>query len=187
MYKEQQQDTIEESSYAMNNQPSNGDSSIDLKGKSSTETNETEDKVGSADEDKMSVQSTQIEHKEAPAEDFSSLVGTVMSDTSIAMDSEQTAKEDIDELVQSSSDTISSDKAGFDEANYMNGGVLDGILEKAVEEESKDTCDKDNDTIDLLKKEVQICTVFFLAFFEHYMHLSFIHKYVHILFNEPRI
>ncbi|XP_031272151.1 LOW QUALITY PROTEIN: phospholipase SGR2-like [Pistacia vera] len=94
-YKEQQ-DTIEESSHAMNNQPSNGGSSADLKGKSSTKTNESEDKVGSADEDDlMSVQSTHLEHEEAPAEDFSSLVGTVVSDTATAIDSEQTAKEDM--------------------------------------------------------------------------------------------
>ncbi|KAJ0080905.1 hypothetical protein Patl1_10713 [Pistacia atlantica] len=114
MYKEQE-DTIEESSHALNNQPSNGDSSTDLKGKSSTETNETEDKVGSADEDKMGVQSAHLEHQEAPAEDFSSLVGTVVSDTAAAMDFEQTAKEDTDQLVQSSSDTMSSDMAGFNE------------------------------------------------------------------------
>ncbi|KAJ0024171.1 hypothetical protein Pint_07041 [Pistacia integerrima] len=63
-YKEQQ-DTIEESSHTMNNQPSNGGSSADLK-----------------------------EHEEAPAEDFSSLVGTVVSDTATATD-EQTTKEDM--------------------------------------------------------------------------------------------
>ncbi|XP_044510209.1 phospholipase SGR2 isoform X3 [Mangifera indica] len=151
MYKEHK-DAIEESSHAMNNQTSIGDSLTNLKGTSSAEMIETVDKVGSADEDRMSVQSTLLEHEEAPGEDFSAPVDTVMLGTAKAM--EQTAKEDVHEFIQSSSDIVSSDNGGFNEANHMNGAGLDGFLEKAAEEGSKDTCDNDNNTIDLLEKEI---------------------------------
>ncbi|KAJ0081999.1 hypothetical protein Patl1_10722 [Pistacia atlantica] len=69
----------------------------------------------------MRLQSTHLGHEEVPAEDFSSLVGTAVSDTATATDSKQTAKKDINQSVQSSSDTMSSDKAGFSEANCMSG------------------------------------------------------------------
>ncbi|KAJ0018090.1 hypothetical protein Pint_10600 [Pistacia integerrima] len=79
----------------------------------------------------MSVQSTHLEHKEA-LPNFSifscGYLLLVHRNTATRAD----AKEDIDQLVQSSSDTMSSDKAGFNEANRMNGGI-DSLKAKIAE------------------------------------------------------
>ncbi|KAL9432382.1 hypothetical protein AB3S75_027419 [Citrus x aurantiifolia] len=144
----------EESSPDMNNQPSRCNSSTNLENNISTMMNDTREKVNPADEDTMTVQSTQVTHK-GNSEDLSPIMGPVMSDsgdiTATAMVSEQIGDKDVQEMVHGSSDTFFAQNGGLNEATYKDFGVKD--MEKMIEEDCLNTSDKDK-TINLLIEEI---------------------------------
>ncbi|KAH9725512.1 phospholipase SGR2 [Citrus sinensis] len=144
----------EESSPDMNNQPSRCNSSTNLENNISTMMNDTREKVNPADEDTMSVQSTQVMH-EGNSEDLSPIMGSVISDsgdiTATAMVSERIGDNDVQEMVHGSSDTFFAQNDGLNEATYKDFGVKD--MEKMIEEDCLNTSDKDK-TINLLIEEI---------------------------------
>ncbi|KAH9781609.1 phospholipase SGR2 [Citrus sinensis] len=144
----------EESSPDMNNQPSRCNSSTNLENNISTMMNDTREKVNPADEDTMTVQSTQVMH-EGNSEDLSPIMGPVMSDsgdiTATAMVSERIGDKDVQEMVHGSSDTFFAQNGGLNEATYKDFGVKD--MEKMIEEDCLNTSDKDK-TINLLIEEI---------------------------------
>lgn len=144
----------EESSPDMNNQPSRCNSSTNLENNISTMMNDTREKVNPADEDTMTVQSTQVTHK-GNSEDLSPIMGPVMSDsgdiTATAMVSERIGDQDVQEMVHGSSDTFFAQNGGLNEATYKDFGVKD--MEKMIEEDCLNTSDKDK-TINLLIEEI---------------------------------
>lgn len=144
----------EESSPDMNNQPSRCNSSTNLENNISTMMNDTREKVNPADEDTMTVQSTQVMH-EGNSEDLSPIMGPVMSDsgdiTATAMVSERIGDQDVQEMVHGSSDTFFAQNGGLNEATYKDFGVKD--MEKMIEEDCLNTSDKDK-TINLLIEEI---------------------------------
>lgn len=144
----------EESSLDMNNQPSRCNSSTNLENNISTMMNDTREKVNPADEDTMTVQSTQVMH-EGNSEDLSPIMGPVMSDsgdiTATAMVSERIGDKDVQEMVHGSSDTFFAQNGGLNEATYKDFGVKD--MEKMIEEDCLNTGDKDK-TINLLIEEI---------------------------------
>lgn len=144
----------EESSPDMNNQPSRCNSSTNLENNISTMMNDTREKVNPADEDTMTVQSTQVTHK-GNSEDLSPIMGPVMSDsgdiTATAMVSEQIGDKDVQEMVHGSSDTFFAQNGGLNEATYKDFGVKD--MEKMIEEDCLNTSDKDK-IINLLIEEI---------------------------------
>ncbi|KAH9725491.1 phospholipase SGR2 [Citrus sinensis] len=144
----------EESSPDMNNQPSRCNSSTNLENNISTMMNDTREKVNPADEDTMTVQSTQVMH-EGNSEDLSPIMGPVMSDsgdiTATAMVSERIGDKDVQEMVHGSSDTFFAQNDGLNEATYKDFGVKE--MEKMIEEDCLNTSDKDK-TINLLIEEI---------------------------------
>ncbi|ESR54897.1 hypothetical protein CICLE_v10018750mg [Citrus x clementina] len=144
----------EESSPDMNNQPSRCNSSTNLENNISTMMNDTREKVNPADEDTMTVQSTQVMH-EGNSEDLSPIMGSVISDsgdiTATAMVSERIGDKDVQEMVHGSSDTFFAQNDGLNEATYKDFGVKD--MEKMIEEDCLNTSDKDK-TINLLIEEI---------------------------------
>lgn len=156
----------EESSPDMNNQPSRCNSSTNLENNISTMMNDTREKVNPADEDTMTVQSTQVMH-EGNSEDLSPIMGPVMSDsgdiTATAMVSERIGDKDVQEMVHGSSDTFFAQNGGLNEATYKDFGVKE--MEKMIEEDCLNTSDKDK-TINLLIEEVEIYNAFGTPFFQ---------------------
>lgn len=128
--------------------------------------NDTREKVNPADEDTMTVQSTQVMH-EGNSEDLSPIMGPVMSDsgdiTATAMVSERIGDKDVQEMVHGSSDTFFAQNGGLNEATYKDFGVKD--MEKMIEEDCLNTSDKDK-TINLLIEEVEIYNAFGMPFFQ---------------------
>lgn len=116
--------------------------------------NDTREKVNPADEDTMTMQSTQVMH-EGNSEDLSPIMGPVMSDsgdiTATAMVSERIGDKDVQEMVHGSSDTFLAQNGGLNEAIYKDFGVKD--MEKMIEEDCLNTSDKDK-TINLLIEEI---------------------------------
>lgn len=166
MYKERA--STEESSPDINNQPSRDDSSTNPENNISTMMNDTTEKVNPADEDTMTVQSTQVMH-EGKSEDLSPITDPVISNsgeiTATAMDSERIGDKDVQEMVHGSNATLFPQNGGLNGATYKDRGVTG--MKKMEEEDSLNTRDKDK-TINLLMEEVEIYNAFGSPFFQYY-------------------